>query len=211
MRMLLLDTAGPVAGIAAFTGDTVLYCASARVPSGTEAWIEQHLAAALEAVGTLDRVAVSVGPGAFTGIRVGVAAALGLAFARGVEVAPVSSLALRACLAPGQPRVLSLLDARKGKVYGGWFDTRGPLPLPLGPELDILLDEVSAQAPGIAVGEGAAVFADAVRAAGHTLHATPADSPVGAGATLCRSLEGRSAGTVGLRYLREPDARPSRV
>jgi tRNA A37 threonylcarbamoyladenosine modification protein TsaB len=177
MRMLLLDTAGPVAGIAAFTGDTVLYCASARVPSGTEAWIEQH----------------------------------GLAFARGVEVAPVSSLALRACLAPGQPRVLSLLDARKGKVYGGWFDTRGPLPLPLGPELDILLDEVSAQAPGIAVGEGAAVFADAVRAAGHTLHATPADSPVGAGATLCRSLEGRSAGTVGLRYLREPDARPSRV
>jgi len=211
MRILLIDTAGPVAGVAAFAGDSVLYSASARVPSGTEAWLEPHLQAALDAVGPLDRVAVTVGPGAFTGIRVGVAAALGVAFARGVEVAPISSLALRACLASDEPRVLSLLDARKGKVYAGWFDTRGPLPVALGPELDILLSEAGAQPSGLAVGEGAAVFGDLVRAAGHRLHACAADSPVAAGATLCRSVEGRAPGTVGLRYLREPDARPSRV
>ncbi|MFN7142583.1 MAG: tRNA (adenosine(37)-N6)-threonylcarbamoyltransferase complex dimerization subunit type 1 TsaB, partial [Myxococcota bacterium] len=124
MNLLLVDTAGPVVGLAAFAGDSAVHVASARVASGTEAWLGEHVGTALERLGALDRVAVTVGPGAFTGIRVGVAAALGVAFARRVPVAPLSSLALRACLAPGQPRVLALLDARKGKVYAGWFDTR---------------------------------------------------------------------------------------
>ncbi|MDP2315937.1 MAG: tRNA (adenosine(37)-N6)-threonylcarbamoyltransferase complex dimerization subunit type 1 TsaB [Pseudomonadota bacterium] len=211
MRILLVDTAGPVVGLAAFQDDRVAYVASARVTAGTEVWLEANLAAALDALGGLDRVAVTVGPGTFTGIRVGVAAALGLAFARGVGVVSLSSLALRACLAPGEPRVLALLDARKGRVYGGWFDTCGAVPVPLGEELDVTVDIAAQGAPGVAVGEGAAVFSAAVKAAGHRLHADASDSPVAFGATLCRSSEVGSPETVGLRYLREPDARPSHV
>ncbi|MES2642516.1 MAG: tRNA (adenosine(37)-N6)-threonylcarbamoyltransferase complex dimerization subunit type 1 TsaB [Myxococcota bacterium] len=211
MRILLVDTAGPVVGLAAFEGSETRYVASARVTSGTEVWLEQHLAAALGALSGLDRVAVTVGPGTFTGIRVGVAAALGLAFARGVEVAPISSLALRATLAPGEPRVLALLDARKGRVYGGWFDTRGPVPVAIGDEEDVTVDIAARGAPGVAVGEGAVVFIDAMRVAGHRVHPAGADSPVGSGVTLCRSIVGRSPENVGLRYLREPDARPSHV
>lgn len=209
MRILLVDTAGPVVGLAAFDGDRACYVASARVTAGTEVWLEEHLAAALGALDGLDRVAVTVGPGTFTGIRVGVAAALGLAFARRVPVAPISSLCLRATLAPGEPRVLALLDARKGRTYGGWFDTRGAVPVAIGEELDVTVDIVARGAPGVAVGEGAAVFADAVRAAGHRLHPASADSPVRTGATLCRTAATRSPETVELRYLREPDARPS--
>ncbi|MDO9280599.1 MAG: tRNA (adenosine(37)-N6)-threonylcarbamoyltransferase complex dimerization subunit type 1 TsaB, partial [Pseudomonadota bacterium] len=198
-------------GLAAFDGDAARYVASARVTAGTEVWLEEHLAAALGALSGLDRVAVTVGPGTFTGIRVGVAAALGLAFARRVEVTPISSLALRATLAPGEPRVLALLDARKGRVYGGWFDTRGPVPVAIGDEEDVTVDVAARGAPGVAVGEGAAVFFDAVLAAGHRLHHASADSPVAGGVTLCRSVAGRSPESVGLRYLREPDARPSHV
>ncbi|MDP2304578.1 MAG: tRNA (adenosine(37)-N6)-threonylcarbamoyltransferase complex dimerization subunit type 1 TsaB [Pseudomonadota bacterium] len=209
MRILLVDTAGPVVGVAAFDGTEARYVASARVAAGTEVWLAEHLAAALAALPGLDRVAVTVGPGAFTGIRVGVAAALGLAFSRGVEVAPISSLGLRATLAPGEPRVLALLDARKGRVYGGWFDTRGPVPVAIGEEQDVTV-EVAAQGElGVAVGEGASAFADAVLAAGHRLHVARADSPVGSGVSLCRSAAGCSPETVSLRYLREPDARPS--
>lgn len=211
MRILLVDTAGPVVGLAAFDGDVTRYVASARVTAGTEVWLEEHLAAALGSLPGLDRVAVTVGPGTFTGIRVGVAAALGLAFARGVEVAPLSSLALRATLAPGEARVLALLDARKGRVYGGWFDTRGPVPVAIADEHDVIVEVAARGEPGVAVGEGASVFADAVRAAGHRLHPASADSPVASGGRLCRSVAGGSPETVGLRYLREPDARPSHV
>ena len=211
MRTLLVDTAGPVVGLAAFVEGEPVYSASARVTAGTEVWLEEHLSAALGAVGALQRVAVTVGPGTFTGIRVGVAAALGIAFARGVEVVPLSSLALRACLAPGEPWVLALLDARKGRVYAGWFDTRGPTPVALGPEQDVSIEVAGNMPPGVAVGEGAAVFADVVVALGHRLHARASESPVGCGASLFCSVEARSPETVGLRYLREPDAQPRKV
>ena len=211
MKLVLVDTAGPVVGVAAFAGGAVVYTASLRVAAGAEAWLAIELERALVAVGDVERVAVTVGPGTFTGVRVGVAAALGLAFARGVDVVPLSSLALRAALVPDEPRVLALLDARKGKVYAGWFDTRGPVPVPIGPEQDLAPAQALAAAPGVAVGEGADVYAEAVVAAGHRLVANASDSPVEHGAALARSLEARTPERVGLRYLREPDARPSSV
>jgi tRNA threonylcarbamoyl adenosine modification protein YeaZ len=211
VQTVLIDTAGPVVGIATFADGRVVASASVRLAGGAEAWLGDRLAELLPALPALDRVAVVVGPGAFTGIRVGVAAALGLALSRGVPVVAVSSLALRAALAPGEPRVLALLDARKGRVYGGWFDTRGEVPVALGPERDVRLDEMTDAPVGIAVGEGAVVFATEVAAAGHRLLRDAARSPVDAGATLVEVLAAGPAETVCLRYLREPDAQLPRV
>lgn len=211
MNLLLVDTAGPVVGVAAFAGPHLAYAADLRVAAGTEVWLGEHLERALVALPGLDRVAVAVGPGAFTGIRVGVAAALGLAFARGIEVAPISSLALRATLISGEARVLALLDARKGKLYAGWFDTRGEVPLPLAPEVDANPTDAVAGAPGWAVGEGALAYAAEVAAAGHRVASEPGMSPVVKGRILAATTPTRSPEKVGLRYLREPDARPSRV
>jgi tRNA threonylcarbamoyladenosine biosynthesis protein TsaB len=76
----------------------------------------------------LDRIAVTVGPGSFTGLRVGVAAARGIALVVGCPVAGIGTLAVLAESAReivGPVPVLALLDARRGEVYGQAFDAGG--------------------------------------------------------------------------------------
>ncbi|MGV6874495.1 tRNA (adenosine(37)-N6)-threonylcarbamoyltransferase complex dimerization subunit type 1 TsaB [Pseudochelatococcus sp. B33] len=77
---------------------------------------------AREGLAALDRVAVTVGPGSFTGLRVGIAAARGIGLAVGVPVVGVSTLA--ALLAPlvvtpdaRQPVLAAAIDARHGAIY----------------------------------------------------------------------------------------------
>ncbi len=212
MRALVIDTAGPVVAVGGWDDDGCVGRLAARVGSGADAWLLPQVAALCERLGALDRVAVAVGPGAFTGIRVGVAVALGLALARGVPVAALSSLQVRAACARGHRRVLSLLDARKGKVYGGVYDTTHAVPALDGVERDLpleaLLESVSVEA---AVGEGAAVYRALLEARGIPV-VGDVEMPLAPDlAPMLRAAPLLDAGQVSLRYLREPDAKPSRV
>lgn len=209
MRVLLLDTAGPVVGVAAWHGDTLVGAASARLGQGADGWLMPEAARLLDTLGGLDRVGVTVGPGAFTGLRVGLAVALGLAFARRVPVVGISSLALRAATAPGRARVLALLDAKKGRVYAGVYDTRGPVPEFVEEEGDVAPDRAAATLRAAATGEGAVVYRAVFEAAGHEVLPGADRSPVDAGLALVRAGAPSSPEDVGPRYLREPDARPS--
>jgi tRNA threonylcarbamoyladenosine biosynthesis protein TsaB len=76
----------------------------------------------------LAAVAFGRGPGAFTGVRMAVAAAQGIAYGLDIPALPVSSLAALAQEAfehGAAPPLLSLLDARMGEVYAGGFDVDG--------------------------------------------------------------------------------------
>jgi tRNA threonylcarbamoyladenosine biosynthesis protein TsaB len=129
--------------------------------------------AALAAAGGWEHVgliAVGVGPGTFTGLRVGVATARALAQARGLPLAPVSSLAALARGIPGrQARPgLALIDARRGEAFSGLYDADDEAlwepfvaaPEELGERLAALPD------PPRAAGDGSLRFRDRLEAAG---------------------------------------------
>ncbi|HEY8495224.1 MAG TPA: tRNA (adenosine(37)-N6)-threonylcarbamoyltransferase complex dimerization subunit type 1 TsaB [Myxococcota bacterium] len=123
----------------------------------------------------LDAIAVSIGPGSFTGLRVGVATAKGLAFGSEVAVAAVPTLAALAAKAAarGGPAalVVATLDARRGELYAAAHAGDDPLAPPRwGPAvvpLEALADRLAAEpGPLLLVGEGADALAAAVAARG---------------------------------------------
>lgn len=125
--LLAIDTATPACSVALrYQGEvTQQYVGTAR--KHTELllpMVDTLLQAADLTVQSLDGIMLSAGPGAFTGLRVGAAVAMGLAAAYQTPIAPVSSLALLAATAyhvHQSDKVLALMDARMGEVYAGLY------------------------------------------------------------------------------------------
>ena len=165
----------------------------------------------------VDRLAVGVGPGTFTGLRVGVATARGLAQASGAPLVPVSTL--RALALPAQDAasaVLAVLDARRGEAFvGGWVGGEEPL-APATLPADALAEVVPpSQGRWLAVGDGATRFRVALERAG--AHVPPDEDPLHAvrAVAVCRLALG-VAETVRREevlpeYLRLPDAEIART
>ena len=116
--------------------------------------------------GQLDGIAFGRGPGAFTGVRLAVSVAQGLALALDRPVFPVSTLAALALAAPAAvPYVLAVLDARMGEVYAGAFRRAAAEALePLGAETvgAAAALEVPAAPAWFGAGSGWAVHAEAL-------------------------------------------------
>jgi tRNA threonylcarbamoyladenosine biosynthesis protein TsaB len=90
------------------------------------------------AVGDVSAVAVSAGPGAFTGLRVGMSAAKGFCFGWGVPLVPVPTLLALAHRFPGEGRIVCpVQDARRGEVYAAFFRWSGGNPVRLSPDMAI--------------------------------------------------------------------------
>ena len=161
------------------------------------------------AFGDLDAIAVGVGPGTFTGLRIGVATARALGKANDVPLRAVSSLAaLAAGMADGQR--LPLIDAKRGELYAALFDGDAERWSPCVSNVEDLLGRLrDAGVTPLAAGDGSLRFRDELEAAGVVV--VPAESPlhvVSAG-HLCRlalSAPDVAPEQVVPDYLREPDA-----
>jgi tRNA threonylcarbamoyladenosine biosynthesis protein TsaB len=125
MNLLAIETATECCSVALLSGE----CLIARSEIAPRRHAELLLPMCDDALAEaglkrrdLDVIAVGRGPGAFTGVRLAISAAQGIAFALDIPVVPVSSLAALAMQAPDNGSdVLSIIDARMGEVYAALF------------------------------------------------------------------------------------------
>jgi tRNA threonylcarbamoyladenosine biosynthesis protein TsaB len=188
--------------------------------------VEAVLVSADVVLGALEAVVVDVGPGLFTGLRVGVATAQGLALGLGVGVLAVNSLEVLAAqaLATWPGVVLSVVDARRGEVFTAAYERDGRLPRELLPpavrrpeDLAGVAYEARAAAragsPVLVVGDGARryahelVDADVVLAAAAFVGPSPGALVTLGVARLAAGFSLVAPETLRPLYLRPPDAR----
>jgi tRNA threonylcarbamoyladenosine biosynthesis protein TsaB len=123
----------------------------------------------------LAAVAVSEGPGSFTGLRAGIATAKGLAFALGVPLFGIPTLeALAANAPPEAGLVCAAFGARRGEVFSALFRPGPGWPERLGPDRLVSLGSLAAELPAdcLVVGELPAAF-NALLPAGHAIRFAP--------------------------------------
>ena len=166
-------------------------------------------------------IAVGIGPGTFTGLRIGVATARGLAQGLGVPLHPVSSLealaaGIAAQAAPGR-LLLPLIDARRRQVFASLYRAREPLELEWGPLAlgrDELLERLRhLPSPPLAVGDWALESRAQLEAAGIEVPAPDAGVHAVNAVQICRL--GAAIGPVAPEqvkpiYVRVPDAEITR-
>lgn len=172
------------------------------------------LAAAGKGPHDIDHIVVDVGPGLFTGLRVGVATARSLAAALGRGVICVSSLELLAAAVDEEASCTAVVDARRGEVFVQSFTLGSLRPVPstaavvLAPEA--LAEEIGAgRAPSTLVGDGALRYSAVLDEAGARVLESPTIPSAALAATMAAA--GRwdapvAPAEVMPHYVRDPDA-----
>jgi len=206
MRGLVIDTALGGLSVVLFEGATIVAARHELMAKGHQerlGGLVRDVAAEAGGFAGLDRIVVTVGPGSFTGLRVGLAFALGLGAALDRPVLGVTTLAALAGSVEGATErpVLAAIDARRGEVYAQAFGGAQPLGHPEAFTLEAARDLARALGPVWLVGSGAALLAEACPAAAiETLAA-----PTPAGLVAAARLADQPARPL---YLRAPDATP---
>jgi len=202
-----LDTATPITSVAVL-GDGV---ERELHDDGERPRHAQTLLPLLERVvedwSIVERLCVGVGPGGFTGLRLGISTARALAQALDLPVVPISSL--DALAAPHSGTVAALIDARRGEVFAAVYEdgqrTREPVAIDPG----TLARELT---PGtLTVGDGAVRFREELERAGMAVPAGGSDAHRVSALMVCRLGLGREPvdrDALLPDYRREPDAKP---
>ena len=153
MNVLAIDTASPNPAVSLSRGSELFEEALPSDRRSSEELVpalRRILAAARMRLGDCDRLAVCSGPGSFTGIRVGLATAWGLARASGIPVETVSTLEAMAEAArpTGARRLAAVLDAGRGDAIFERFDLTEPRARSLAPAVRVPLREIAPTASG---------------------------------------------------------------
>jgi tRNA threonylcarbamoyladenosine biosynthesis protein TsaB len=206
MIVLGLDTCLNACSVAVLDGERVVAHAREVMARGHQERLAPMAEAVMAEAGlpfsAIERIGVTVGPGSFTGLRVGIAFAKGLAAALGAETAGVGALEALAAEATGL--VAAAVDARRDQLYLQVFDDGRPLMAPDAVALPVAaarLAELSMGRPLTLVGSGAPLLAPAVPGAAVL-------TPEGCDARKVAALAAaRTPGPLKPLYLRAPDAK----
>lgn len=223
MNVLGLDTCFSALSVAVGVG---LGSEAARVLARTEPMVTGHAERMMPLIGdildeaglaieSIDRIAVTVGPGSFTGTRIGIAAARAFHLARGIAIVPFTSLEAIALspqigdIGPDEDLAIAV-DAHRGEAYVQMFDgrTRDAVGRPYIVAIAGCA-EFGRGRPLLVAGTAAAVLGDAVNAAGGQARVRPGMIfPDMARAVVGAVTRAPASQPVEPLYLRPPDAKP---
>ncbi len=169
MIVLALDTALEACSVAVVRDGEPMAVRSEAMARGHQERLAPVVAEVMTQAGlafaALDRIAVTVGPGSFTGLRVGLAFAKAMSLALNIPCVGVGTLEALAASTPGwtaEPLLLAVLDARRAHVYLQAFARGSPLTEPSNlsiAEADALGTRLGAGTSTLRVGSGAALLA----------------------------------------------------
>jgi len=219
MRILAIDTSCSAASVSIVdSAEIEPLVAETRLMARGQAealapMVEDAMRRIERGAASLDRIAVTTGPGSFTGIRVGVALARAMGLALAIPVVGVSTLVAFAASLLAAPRpgiIAAAIDARHGAAYFQLFEPSGR---PLGPpRCDSLRECVRAigAGPALLAGDAAAALAAEAHRAGlpYDLSAAAAVPDIVAVARMGLVLDPAASPARPL-YIKPPDARPN--
>lgn len=229
MTILGFDTATRATTVALSLGDEQILQARDDPPPGQRPGHATHLLALIAGLlaqagigwAQVSRIAVGVGPGTFTGLRIGIATARALAQARSIPLVGISTLQSLALNARGKSEpVIAVLDARRGEAFAAAWrarDLERGEPLLLAPRAlspAALAACASELGPGaLAIGDGAVEFRRVLELSGARVPPDSSDLHRVSALNHCRLAWGKAGGApsdVGPDYLRLPDAEVAR-
>ena len=129
-KILMIETSTECCSVALACGERILSTRVDESPKQHAAMLAPYIVEVMRVAGLpengWDAVAVSAGPGSYTGLRVGVSTAKGLCFGRQTPLLAVDTLRILALQAKGDfRRIVPMIDARRMEVYAARFDGRG--------------------------------------------------------------------------------------
>jgi len=221
MVVLGIDTATPGLGVALANDEGLIAEATVQIglrhAQGLLPTVEWLLATSGLSVDDLGAVAVTIGPGSFTAVRIGLNTAKGLCMGRNLPLVGISTLAAMAARFPccSLP-VVPWLDAKRREVYAGRYDTSGPYPI--AREADTVASPAQwlqdHPEPALFVGDGATVYGHLIRERlGEAAYIAPAWTPLASAAAVAvwgreRALRGETMNPDDAApvYIRRPQA-----
>ena len=168
--LLYIDTAGPVALVGLSRDNQLIAYEQNEVPNTHAQFVQVAIQQISKASGItlpeIDAVVVTLGPGSYTGLRVGLASAKGIAFALNKPLIGLSTLALLANVAiqniddittsSRHLQIFAMIDAKRMEVFGGLYSLQlAPLQAEQAMIIDIpLLESLLEKGPVVCVGSG---------------------------------------------------------
>lgn len=206
MRLLALDTCLNACSVALVQDGDVLAVLSEPMSRGHQErlalMVREVLAAAGAGFDSLDRIAVTLGPGSFTGLRVGMAFAKGLGAALSIPVIGVGTLEALAASVPNASEVAAIVGGKRGQAFLQIFRGGAALTEPANVAVETLAEVIAPLGPDAVLAGPGVDLLFALRPTAPVRRLEAADP-----AAIARLARTRAPGSLSPLYLRAPDAK----